>query len=286
MNIYVSTGAFKSKSLKEVLDLASKNEIWNIELAPGLDYDPRTIEILNDAKNEFAFLVHNYFPTPEKAFALNLASNNKEIERLSVGMCMEAIDICAELRIPYYSVHCGFCFDTDGSALGSREQIYLKRIPYEEAKCRFVANVNALCNYGKKKAVGIAIENNVAANFAKNDRQLLLGVDGEEIRELLYSIDSDNISFLMDLAHAKVSSNTYKFDLDKFIDETINYVKEVHVSENDGVSDQNIAITSEGYLYSKLSKYKNKTVTLEVYNLEIDEILSQIRIVEEAISRG
>ena len=75
MNIYVSTGAFKSKSLKEVLDLASKNEIWNIELAPGLDYDPRTIEILNDAKNEFAFLVHNYFPTPEKAFALNLASN-------------------------------------------------------------------------------------------------------------------------------------------------------------------------------------------------------------------
>lgn len=284
MSIFVSTGAFKTRKIEEILELADKNSIRNIELSPGLEYNPRTEYIVRDARNDFNFLIHNYFPTPEKGFALNLASENSLTHDLSIGMCKKAISICSEIGASYYSVHCGFCFDTDGSALGNSSQTRLIKIPRDKALKIFEENIELLASYGKKQGVNIAIENNVAAEFVGNDKNLMLGVTADEILEIISKISHEEVCFLVDLAHAKVSSNTYGFDMDEYIAKTKSIVREVHISENDGKVDQNLPITKNGDIYRWLSNYKEKNITLEVYNLSVDEILEQIDLVNEAIS--
>ena len=284
MGIFVSTGAFKTRKLREILDMADKNNIRNIELSPGLEYDPQTADIVYDAHKDFNFLIHNYFPTPKEGFALNLASDNMKTQELSINMCKEAMDICHGIGAPYYSVHCGFCFDTDGSALGNSSQTKLDKIPREDAMKRFVSNVGILADYGREIGVGVVIENNVAAEFVGDDQDLMLGVTAEEILELISRVDRDRVGFLIDLAHAKVSSNTYGFDMEKYIETTRACVREVHISENNGRVDQNLPINRDGDIYRWLSNYKDQTITIEVYNLSVDEILRQIDIVNDAIS--
>lgn len=284
MSIYVSTGAFKTKDINRILDIAYKNNITNIELAPGLEYNRDIEGIIYKAKNDFNFLIHNYFPTPKEEFALNLASLDKEIHSKSMDLCLHAIDICNELNIPYYSVHCGFCFDTNGSALGNSSQLSLDRVTKKDAEEKFISSIGELCKYAYKKKIGVAIENNVLAGFAKGEKNLLLGVDDTEIVDMIKSVNMENLSFLVDLAHAKVSSNSYGFEMNNFIQKTVDYVKEVHVSENDGSSDQNLKVRPKSDVYKWLSHYRNKTITIEVYNLDINEIKSQIRVIENAIN--
>ncbi len=284
MSIFISTGAFKTKRIEEILDIAYRYNIVNIELAPGLEYNSNISKIICDAAKDFKFLIHNYFPTPKCPFALNFASPNAETEKRSIEMGKKAIDLCSELAIPYYSVHCGFCFETDGTDLGKQSQVELKRIGMDEAMTRFVRNIRSLCEYGKRKNIGVAIENNVLANFACGNKEMLLGVDQKGIQKIISQVNMDNLSFLVDLAHAKVSSNNYGFDMQYFIDSTKSYVSEVHVSENDGLFDQNRVIERGSDVYNWLSHYKDKVITIEAYYLTVDEILEQINIVNEAIS--
>lgn len=283
MSIFVSTGAFKTKDINRVLEIANNNEFRNIELAPGLDYNADIRKILLDAKDDFHFLIHNYFPTPQIGFALNLASSDAKIEEQSMKMAYGAIDLCAELNAPYYSVHCGYCFDSDGKDLGNVSQVGLKRNSREKANSCFVRNLQSLIEYGKKKNIDVVIENNVVASFAKGDRGLLLGVDKDDILSILSDVGNDDLGFLMDLAHAKVSSNSYGFDVTDFINMTRDYVREVHVSENDGKCDQNLRITKESDVYQWLQNYKDRIITLEVYNLSVEEIREQIQVINEAI---
>ena len=284
MSVYVSTGAFQTRKIQEILDLAYRYNIKNLELSPGLKYDADTIEIINSVKKDFNFLVHNYFPTPKKGFALNLASDDENIEMQSRKMCISAVDICADLNIPYYSVHSGFCFNAGGKDLGNKSQTELRRIPLDEAKKRFFGNIKALCDYGLSRNVGILVENNVVADFANGDKGLLLGVNSEDIMEILSSVSCKNLGFLMDLAHAKVSGSNYGFDVEDFIHATRQFVKEVHVSENNGLLDQNKKISKNCDVFNWLSYYKDVNITIEVYDLSIDEIYEQIELVNEAIS--
>lgn len=284
MNIFVSTGAFKSRNLVEILDIASKNDINRIELAPGLDYDKNIIDVISDANKDFEFLIHNYFPTPKEQFALNLASLDERVNSMSLEMCKTAIDICYKLNIPHYSVHSGFCFDTEGEDLGKSSQVSLGRISVKKAHEQFVKNLRTICEYGEERNVNILIENNVVAGFAKGDKELLLGVDSADIINTINSVGRENLGFLIDLAHAKVSSNSYGFDMENYIEITKKYVTEVHASENDGISDQNGIITQNSDVYGWLKYYKDKIITLEVYNLSVEQIKNQIELISEAIS--
>lgn len=283
MSIFVSTGAFKSKDIEVILDWADKIKLYNIELAPGLSVNDRILDIIEDKKNDFNFLIHNYFPTPKEPFALNLASQDEKIAYKSMDMCIKAVDICAEMGIPHYSVHCGFCFDTNGKDLGKKSQIALGRTSKKVAYGCFIHRLKELCVYAKKKQIELLIENNVAAGFTRGTRDILLGVDSEDITSIMNDVDNDNLGFLMDLAHAKVSANSYGFDIETFIRETMKYVREVHISENDGFLDQNQCIKRDSDMLKWLSNYRDKIITLEAYELSLDEIEDQIKILRDVV---
>ncbi len=286
MNTYISTGAFKTKDIVEILEIAAGGGIRKIEISPGLSYCKDIKTILLSKREEFDFLVHNYFPTPKIPFALNLASNNQETIERSMKMCKEAIDFAYALGIPFYSVHCGYCFDTDGKALGNRGQIELPRILYEDAKSIFANNIKSLCEYAMQKGIKLAIENNVMASFAEGNKELYLGVDTSDLLELVDMIDMPNLGILLDLAHAQVSNTTLKFGVDDMISSLKDYILEIHISDNDGLLDENKPLSKGTTMYDYLSLIPDVPITIEVYDLAIDQIKRQIQLVDEAVGRN
>lgn len=275
MNVFVSTGAFCTRNIHEILGSAKESGIRNIEISPGLAYCGDIKELLFRERGNFSFLIHNYFPTPQVPFALNLASANKDVLERSMAMCRDAVEFVSDMGIPYYSVHCGYCFDTDGAALGNKSQVELPRIPYRQAKETFISCIRELCDFASKRGVDIAIENNVMADFATGNKELFLGVDTDDMLELLGLIDRPNLGVLLDLAHAKVSATSLGFGLEDMAERLRPYLMEVHISENDGKLDQNLPVGKDSKLLPCLGKIADIPVTLEVYGLSMEEIKQQ-----------
>lgn len=281
--IYVSTGAFKSRNLAEILDIAASNNITNIEISSGLAYSDEPIKLLRGYKNKLKFLIHNYFPPYKENFLLNLSSSNEENIKKTLNLCNTAIDCCSELGSEFYSVHCGFAFDSDGSYLGDPRQMSLKRISLEGTKKIFVENVRALAEYAKQNGVKLAIENNCLPKYAlvNGRNETCLGTTKLELRELIDKVDSSNLYILFDLGHNKVNSNSLGTDAADIIDEFKNELIAYHLSENDGLTDNNIKITRDSEFIKHPEWLKNKYSILEVYNLNPEEILEQISILAE-----
>jgi sugar phosphate isomerase/epimerase len=136
--VYISTGAFRFKELAEIIQFSINHGIDRIELSSGVAYQPNLLDRVRATnQTQITYLVHNYFPPPEQAFVLNLASSGPQIRKLSVDFCREAIDLSSELGAPFYSVHSGFAFDMPPDILGKpRTQRQIPKsayVPYDEA---------------------------------------------------------------------------------------------------------------------------------------------------------
>lgn len=281
--IYVSTGAFKSNKIEEILDIAYDNDIRYLELSSGMIYHERVDEIIQSAKRDFHFLIHNYFPAPSEPFTLNLAASNGIVRQKSIELCKNAIYRINELGEKFYSVHCGFTFSGTGTELGNSKQLELPRIPLSEAKDNFVKNLRELCRYAQQYKVDIAIENNVVAQYAAKEKDLYLGVSTLDLQEIVDMVQCDNLRILLDLAHAKVSDTFLNFGLENMVNDLNDQVIAVHISENNGYFDQNNPLHEQSKLLKLLKLLKEKTIILEAYNLEPREIKSQIQLIREAL---
>lgn len=282
MNTYVSTGAFKSNKLREILSGAEDAGIFEIELAPGMDYSQEVTKIIEGRSERFSFLLHNYFPTPTEGFALNLASDDVDTIKKSLYMCKANIDLSKKINAAHYSIHCGYCFRTDGRHLGNDTQTRADRIPIERAKEIFVENIQIVSDYAEAAGVRILLENNVVAEFAAGEKELFLGTTAPDLCELIELINRDNVGILLDLAHAKVSSESLQFDVNKMIETLKDKVLEVHVSDNDGRRDLNLPLTKDSDILRWIHLLKDKTITLEAYNLSSNRIKEQIELIEGA----
>ena len=282
MNIFVSTGAFKANTLPEILLEAESEGLFELELAPGMPYCGDINKIIEENYDRFSFLLHNYFPTPPKGFALNLASDDENTIKKSMDMCRANIDLSRELNAPHYSIHCGYCFHTDGRHLGNDSQTKADRIPIERAKRIFVENIQIISDYAKEVGIRVLLENNVVAEFVSTEDDLFLGTTAADLNELLELINRDNVGILLDLAHAKVSSKSLRFDVNKMIDSLYDRIQEVHVSDNDGNRDQNLPLKKNSDILPWIHLLKDKLITLEAYSLSTDRIKEQIELIENA----
>lgn len=283
--VFISTGAFKTKKLSEILELASKNNYKNIELSSGLIYCQNVEELLSKYTN-INYLIHNYFPTPKRSFVLNLASSDKEIIRNSMNLCKKAIDMSSNLGCEYYSVHCGFYFDCLENQLGDKSQLNLKRATTEEAYNIFIDNIKILTEYAKNKKVKLAIENNVSAGFCKLEDafQMYIGIDNKTIKKIINDVNHDNLFILLDLGHSKVNENSVGMDTDKLIEDLYDKIIGVHISDNDGINDLNLKLDYGSTLLKYVRKLKDKYFVIECYNLDIYQINDQINILGDVIN--
>jgi sugar phosphate isomerase/epimerase len=289
MSVFVSSGAFQSNDLNDILALCARHGIGRVELSSGLGHAGDVDRSVEAASQDMELLIHNYFPPPDVPFTLNLASADDEIRRRSIALCMTAIDLCERVGASYYSVHSGFAHDFKPAELGHSDAqaaaLSATGTDRQAAYRRFRDCVRIVSDHAAAKGIDLLLENNVAAPrlIEMAGFNPLLMVEADEILDCLDDIGRPNVRLLLDVAHLMVSSNALGFDPREFIDRVGPRVEALHVSDNDGYRDQNLMTTAESWYLPALRSFGDRDIVIESYNLTPSQILSQIDLIESHI---
>jgi len=286
MATYLSSGAFKTSNLANLLEQASACGIERIELSSGVRHAPNLLETVKEHADRFDFLVHNYFPPPADPFVLNLGAVDEVTRNRSIEHCRHAIDLSHRLGAGFYSVHSGFAMRIKPEELGrpdaQRRAMTQSSPRYAEAYERFVSSVLELCQYADKKDMDFVIENNVLAPALVkpgHDRPLLM-VEADEINRLFSDVDHRRLGLLVDTGHTKVSATALSFSPQEFVESVAPHIRAFHLSDNDGREDQNLTFDEDAWFAPFLSQFPDTTTVIEAYRLEPDEMFRQLEIVD------
>jgi len=268
--VFTSTGAFRSRRLDEILDEAAASGVERVELSSGVAFEPDLLEIVRRRKSAFSFLVHNYFPAPERPFVLNLAALDREGLDRSKAHCRQAIDLCVEVGCDLYTVHGGFAAQLKPHELG---RVLPRHDPSlrDSAWAAFVDTVGELTEHARSRGVRFVIENNVVAPFNLRDGlHPLLFADPGDAKLLADTIASPWLGFLVDVGHLKVSARTLGFSEDAFFDALGDRIYAFHLSDNDGTEDSNQPFFEDAWFIDRLRAYPDAIRIVEAYRLEPD----------------
>jgi sugar phosphate isomerase/epimerase len=278
MQTVISTLAFMGKSIEEIVSIAEKNK-YVIEFSSGLPFYEKTEQVFLDAPiKKFA---HNYFPAPEVPFVLNLASTNEEVRNKSVAHCIHGLELSEKVNAPFFSAHAGFCVDPKPSELGN-ELKKATNINREENWKLFLSSVHEVLERTKELPVDFLIENNVLArmNVYPDGTNPLLCVDGNEMLELIKSIDNPRLGLLLDTAHLKVSANVLQFSISESLRLIQSHIRCIHHSDNNGELDTNDPIGENYWFLDYLSEYTNVIHVLEVKKQSVEQINFQLNLLK------
>ncbi len=281
--IFASSNCSSKNNIKEaVLELVDYG-FKNIELSGGTNYYSKMLEDLLELKDkhQLNYRLHNYFPPPEKHFVLNLASKNENILNNSRDMVKKAVDMSKEFNSGKFGLHAGFRISPRVDQLGKKIE-NMELLPYSEALESFALEVAALSGYAKKQGIELYLENNVFSKANSESYKMLNPFFLTTSDELFELRGKCNFSFLLDIAHLKVSSKTLNRDFQQEFQKLILESDYIHVSDNDGNSDNNNELKKDSlmYKYLKESDLKNKTLTVEVYD-GLDAVLRTVNLLSE-----
>ncbi len=282
---FLSSGAFQTRSLPDIVTFSVEQGLDHVELSSGVKHDPEQLaSVYATTGQPMRYLVHNYFPAPEKSFVLNLASSDNQVMQQSVDHCQRAIALAAELGAPFYSVHSGFAVHLTPEILGDPDaQSRLGQtayMTYEDAYQRFFESVKQLINEAKTQGIRLLIENNVVSPLYldKHGHNPFLMATADEIVEFMNAINDPTLGLLVDVGHANVSATALKFDRHEFLETVAPYIGGFHLSDNDGQTDQNLPFNKNAWFCPFLQQFQQQTpvpIVIEAYRLSLDQMRSQ-----------
>jgi sugar phosphate isomerase/epimerase len=273
--VYVSTTSFAIRNLDEILTVCKNHNISAIELSSVKGYD---LDELRRNERSQKFLVHNYFPQPSRPFLLNLASQDQANLKRSIDHCRFAIDLSAELGGKVYAAHGGFGYDLTPELLGRPEE--QSKMPEnilasnDKVFATLLESVKVLTSYGRERGVRFLIENNVLsrANGAQG-RRLIPMAHPDDLVMLARELNDPWFGFLLDVGHAKVSANALNINYDVFFEKMSSYIYAFHLSDNNGLYDQNNSFDKGAWFMSHLRFFPKATFTLELCATSPENIL-------------
>ena len=281
--IYVSSSCLKKNTIKESVQELAKNGYKNIELSGGTNFykEKEYIEDLLELKKKYNlnYQVHNYFPPPKEAFMLNIASLNDELFEKSVEHCLKAINLCKILGSKKYSVHAGFLIDFTPRESGKK--ILLRKTNHRASAIERLSLAWEKIIKAGNNEVDIYIENNV---YSKNNYDTYKGNNPfllTDYNSYIELFEKFNFKVLLDLAHLKVSCNTLNLDFFSQSDKFFQHTDYLHISGNNGLSDQNFGIINDDSITNFFANkdLTDKTLTLEIYS-GLDEIRDSYQKIE------
>ncbi|KGG12106.1 MULTISPECIES: sugar phosphate isomerase/epimerase family protein [Prochlorococcus] len=282
MTIFLSTGGYNKKTALEASKDFYSNGITAVELSGGV-HCPNAIEEIVKLRAKIDFQVHNYFPPPEEPFVLNLASKNPDISELSIKHIYKAMELSLRLDQPRYSFHAGFLIDPKVDQLGKR--IKKKQLLSRDQGLKlFIDRLNIISERARELGVDLLVENNVIskANFKEFQSDPFLMSTCEECIYVMKNTP-DNINLLVDLAHLKVSATTLSYNPIEFLNLVSKWIKGYHLSDNNGIRDENKPVTLNSWFWPYLKK-DLQYYSLEVYNTATSELLNQQLIVKSFLN--
>jgi sugar phosphate isomerase/epimerase len=250
--VMVSTAVFPSLSARESALKIFGLGIPSVELSGG-PWDPANALSLPELARLGRFRLHNYFPSYEDPFVLNLASANQEVHDLSVRHVQRLFDLADTNGHPDVSVHAGFRIDPPPNVLGQR--IPKQSIaPANASMSTFRRNTALLADEAMKVGVRLLLENNPCS---------LLHLDEFGESPFLLSKPEELLSFaddfggavglLLDVGHLKISANAFGVDPVSILREVSGFVEGYHLSDNDGISDSNLPFDSAAWFWDDVS---------------------------------
>lgn len=277
--IYISTACVRHKKICDSVKELAENGFLNIELSGGTDYYEGYIDDLLELQKKYKlnYICHNYFPPPKEHFVLNLASLDDDIFNRSYDHIKSAIDLSKILGANLYAYHAGYFIDIKVKEIGknlSKVKLNDKGIAIK----RFVKAYKELREYAGN--VELYVENNVVskANAEKYDNDnIFMLTNFDEYKGLKKQI---NFNYLFDLAHLKVTCNSYNLDFEYQVENMINTTDYLHLCDNNSIADQHKCFTKDSNWLSIIEKYdlSKKVITLETHG-SIDEIIKSYNIV-------
>ena len=290
--IYISTTAFKKDFFEDKDDVLLKS-IHGIEFSGGNGYYPEKVileklECLRRQGIE-SFLIHNYFPIPQKSFILNFSSGNEAITRQSLSLAEQALNLCRRYHIPYYSFHPGYLSDGTEGPDGHFRFPPDSFISYENALKQYIRNMKQLHRMGTEKGVKLALENLFTA---PGNVRTSLNCTFYELDEVMKSIPSD-IGLLIDFGHINIASNYLNFDKYEYIDKLLaayaDRIFEIHLSANNGKFDQHLPVTDGDWQLEILPAFRTcpgidgtgVNVALESRKLDNSVLLESIETIKK-----
>ena len=275
--IYVSTGGFKDMRPTEAIRFLNKNGINKIELSGGKFEKNLSFKLKKLNTNYFS--IHNYFPIPKKPFVINIASLNNRINQKSMKQLMKGINLANKLKLKFFSFHAGFYLDPRPKNLGNKLK-NLKLFSKPKSESKFYSNLKKLIKYSKKKQIKIFIENNVITkkNFNLFNSNPLMLCSYNDLKKIRKKFSSDDLGFLLDIGHLKVSSKTLKKNFYKELKKIVPLSDALHLSENNGLVDSNNPLNGSSKIW-KILKKQYDFVTLEIYKKNAVILKNQIKLV-------
>lgn len=274
--LYISSACVRNERISDSIEELVSNGFHNIELSGGSKYYKGFEDDLFDLKNKYGlnYILHNYFPPPKEEFILNLASLDDDIYAKSLEHCERAIALSKKLGLKKFGIHAGYFMDFSLKEIGTNIH---KKILYEKEKSigRFCEGFNSL--KVKSGDVELYIENNVLSiDNAKEfqGRTPFMLTDFQSFLELKELID---FKLLLDVAHLNVSAHSLNLNFIEQLDKMIVSADYLHLSDNNGLRDQNCCFQSNSEILKLLKDYNlnNKTLTTETYGNMADIVQSQ-----------
>lgn len=282
--IFVSSSCIKKHSIAKVIQQLAENGIRNIELSGGTDYYDsieRDLAVLK-RKYNLQYACHAYFPPPETHFVVNLASCNDWIYQQSINHYIHCIEMLKRIDCKILSIHAGFLIEIGTDEIGNKLS---NKVIYDENKAydRFCSAYEHIADLCIENGIVFFLENNVLSleNYTEFDyNNYLMMTDYTSIIRMKKQID---FNLLLDLGHLHVSSNTLGLSYAEECKKLENHIKWLHISENNGISDEHKPLKSDGEIMSEFGKMncQNINITLETIG-SIEEILSSIVMIENA----
>lgn len=282
-HVYVSSSAIRAATVAQVFDECERRGLTNLELTSSVRYEEgQRRDVIAGHRRGFRLLLHNYFPTPQKPFVVNLASSDDEVRRRSIDHCRSALELSAEVGAPFFSVHAGFAVDPNPGELGhqlrgsGRSLVNAARVFYE--------SVATVCEHARDLGLMLLIENNVLSrrNLSGGQNRLLLGVTPDDFDELFEQVPNENLGLLLDVGHLKVSTETLRIDRARALERLQGHARAVHLSDNDATVDDNRPFGADAWFVRHLPALSGAACVIETGPLDGPALVACVRVVEDA----
>ena len=103
----------------------------------------------------------------------------------------------------------------------------------------------------------------------------------KEIKKIMRQLP-ENLKLLMDVAHFKVSSVTLNFDLIRSFKNLKEFIGAYHLSDNNGIIDNNKDIKKNSWFMNLISKVD--FISIEVANKNLKQIRNQIILIKNRLN--
>jgi len=264
--IYISSSCAIEPAICAAVEKIALNGYKNIELSGGAEYYDGLLDDLIKIKEKYGleYLCHNYFPPEKEGIVVNIASLNDKIRNRSIAFLLRALDACEKLGSRKFGFHAGYYMDIDKNEFG-RKISGKGAMRKKESTERFCDGYKTLLKHSAGSRIDLYVENNVYSydnyQIYGSDTPLMLVTYEDFIRlsELI------NFKLLLDIGHLKVSSASLGLDLSSQLEQMLHISDYVHVSDNDGRSDQHKSlIQSFTGINGTADILSGKTITIEV----------------------